>query len=286
MTDRTILDIVSAPVSHHGPGLVTYDATEAVLGANMDPFIVVSLYDMAGPTFPPHPHAGFSVATYILPESPIGFINQDSIGHRNTIPPGALHVTMAGSGVLHEEQPEHAGQVARGFQIWIDHANGARAMPPSASTLHAKDVPMVVKNGATIRVVLGASNSAASPLEVQTAVRLIDVRLEPGAAFSQHLDRDENAFLMIHGGSAQVNGRHAQVGELVRTAADGETLSVTAAAEGARFTLFAGRPLRQVRAQRGPMVAGDQAELSRFMNAYAKGQFGVLTPFAEQPAAG
>lgn len=282
MTHRTIRAIVEAPVSRHGPGLTTQDITPDILGPDMDPFIVVSLYDMAGPTFPPHPHAGFSVATYILPESPVGFVNQDSIGHHNLIPPGALHVTIAGAGVLHEEQPERGGAIARGFQIWIDHANGARDMAPSAVTLPANDVPIVETRGGVIRAVLGASNGIVSPLTLKTDVRLIDVALDAGAAFTQSLAPDENAFIVMIDGEARVNGRVARAGQVVRTGADGPDLAIEAAAHGARFTLFAGRPLRQPRVQRGPMVAGDTAELQRFMNAYAAGRFGKLTPFARQ----
>lgn len=282
MTQRTILDIVGALVSTHGPGLTTWDATPEILGADMDPFIVVSLYTMAGPTFPPHPHAGFSVATYILPESPIGFVNQDSIGHRNSIPPGALHVTVAGSGVLHEEQPEREGSLARGFQIWIDHANGGRDVAPRAVTLHAGEVPVIEKDGAAIRIVLGASNGTASPLKLETDVRLVDVTLDAGSTFVQDLGAGENAFIMVIDGEALVHGRIARAGEVVRTAADGDNLSVEASMQGARFTLFAGMPFRQPRVQRGPMVAGDNAELQRFMNAYAAGSFGHLTPFADE----
>lgn len=282
MTQRTITAILVAPVSRHGPGLTTYDATPETLGEAIDPFIMISLYDMAGPTFPPHPHAGFSVATYILPESPVGFINQDSMGHKNPIPPGALHVTVAGSGVLHEEQPERSGSVARGFQIWIDHANGARDVSPRAMTLQAADVPVRTEAGVTVRAVLGASNGLASPLTPPTAVRLIDVAMQPGARFTQTLEADENAFLMMIDGEASVDGRLARAGEIVRTAADGDELVIESAQAGARFTLFAGRPLRQPRVARGPMVAGDQAELQRFMTAFSQGRFGRLTPFLRQ----
>jgi redox-sensitive bicupin YhaK (pirin superfamily) len=277
----------------HGPGLTTYDATEAELGADMDPFIVVSLYDMAGPTFPPHPHAGFAVATYMLPESPVGFINQDSLGHRNEIPPGALHVTVAGSGVLHEEQPAARGRVARGFQIWIDFLNGSRSVAPTALHLPAADVPTVNRDGAKIRAVLGESNGVRSPLSLPTAVRIIDVALEADASFTQMLGSDENAFvLVIDGGVVMVDDaspvQRATASQLIRSEPGGETLTLRAGtdanglARGARFTLFAGMPFKQPRAQRGPMVASDVMELQRFMSAYSAGSFRRLTPFAAQ----
>lgn len=283
---RSILGVVEVPATRHGPGLTTHDVGEDIVGRTIDPYVAVSLYDMAGPTFPPHPHAGFAVATYILPESPIGFVNQDSIGNRNPIPPGALHVTVAGSGVLHEEEPERTGSLARGYQIWIDLKNGSRMVAPHALHLAAKDVPVVTRDGVTIRAVLGASNGATSPLKLPTDLRLIDVALAPSASFTQTLAREENTFIVMIEGEALVNGSRARAGEAVRTAADGETLDVIAAAHGARFTLFAGKPFNQTRAQRGPMVAGDNAELQRLMNSYAAGEFGRLTPFSAQRVAG
>lgn len=281
MTHRSIVSVLEAPATRHGPGLVTHDAGEAVLGSDMDPFIMVSLYDMAGPTFPPHPHAGFAVATYILPESPTGFVNQDSIGHRNVIAPGALHVTVAGSGVQHEEQPQGPG-VARGYQIWIDLKNGARQVAPHAMHLAARDVPVLEQGGASLRVVLGASGAAVSPATLPTDVRLIDGTLASGATVTQHLDAGENAFVFLLDGSATVNGALARGGEIVRTRADGDTLTLVAGPDGARFTLFAGRPYRQPRAQRGPFVASDTRELQGFMTAFAEGRMGRLTPFARQ----
>lgn len=275
--------IAQPPRQRHGPGLATTDLSETALGPAMDPFIVVSLYDMAGPTFPPHPHAGFSVATYILPESAIGFINHDTLGNRNRIAPGALHVTVAGSGVQHEEQPERTGSLARGFQIWIDHANSARDIAPFALHLRANDVPMVSRDGATIRVVLGTSNGLASPITAPTRVRVVDVALEPGARFHQQLANGENAFLLIHAGIAEIAGARVEAGAVAVLSNDSEDLSVSAPSDAARFTLFAGIPLRQRRVQRGPFVAKDAEQLQRFMTNFQNSGFGMLTPFAAQP---
>lgn len=283
MTPRTIRGVVPAATQHFGPGLTTWDVPAERLGDDMDPFIVVSMYEMTGPTFPPHPHAGFAVATYMLPESPVGFVNQDTLGHRNPIPPGALHVTVAARGVQHEEQPATAGPKARGFQIWIDLPNALRRMDPHALTLAAHDVPVWRDAGATVRVVLGTAMGLASPLDLPLPLRLLDVALRPGARVVQPLDRAENAFVFMVEGTVTVNGHAAGAGEIVHTAPDGEALAFEAGAAGARFTLFAGVPLRQPRVQQGPFVAGDAAELRHFMREFAAGRFGRLIPFAQQP---
>ena len=96
MTDRTIKNIKPLRNDHQGDGFETWDMNEPAGAHDIDPFILVSLFEMSAP--------------YILPESPIGFINQDSIGTRNRIEPGAIHMTVAGSGAVHEEQPERSAR--------------------------------------------------------------------------------------------------------------------------------------------------------------------------------
>lgn len=282
MTARSIHRLARARVNLHGSGLVTHDVSSDQLGEAINPFIFVSLYDMNAPTFPPHPHAGFSVATYILPESPIGFVNQDSLGHLNPIAPGSLHWTTAGAGVLHEEQPEHMGSVARGFQLWIDMANADRQTKPSALHLAAPEVPKFRGEGSMIRVVLGSSNGISSPLVVPTPVRLIDVALEPNAHFVQDLPHLENVFIFMLGGSAGINGTDAVEDNVISFNNEGDEVAIAAGGQGARFILFAGVPFDQTRVQRGPFVAGNEAELAEFIQNFSAGRFGELTPFAEK----
>ncbi len=282
-TPRSTAAIVPTPASRHGEGLRTQDLAASRLKVDIAPFIVVSFYEMTGPTFPPHPHAGFSVATYIVPESEIGFVNQDSLGHRNRIPPGALHWTTAGSGVLHEEQPERAGTFARGFQIWIDLPDAERECTPDARHLRAADVPLSHADGSTIRAVLGASNGLTSPLVTPTPVRLVDVVLAPGAKFVQALGSDENAFGFVLGGELLTLGGTARTGEVAVTVAEGDGLIWHAGEQGARFLLFAGVPQAKNRVQHGPFIARDEQQLAGFVSAFNRGGFGHVTAFADAP---
>lgn len=283
MIQRTLKTKLKPSTQRHGGGLVTTDLGGGDVASMLDPFIMVSFYEMATPTFPPHPHAGFSVATYILPESPIGFFNQDTLGNRNRIAPGALHVTVAGRGVQHEEQPERLGSLAWGYQIWIDHSDADRELAPHALHLAAGQIPVAERNGAVVRAVLGASNYSSSPLSPPTPVRLIDVSLKAGAGFDQVLNRGETAFLFVLDGVIDIAGIAVRAGEVALTDSDGEELHVMASDGSARFTLFAGAPLSNRRMQSGPFVASSESQLLRFASDYRAGMFGTLTPFSDQP---
>ena len=281
---RSVVAVDTLAERRLGPNLATRDTQLGAHSPDLDPFLMVSLYAMRGATFPPHPHAGFMVATYILPESEIGFVNQDSIGSRNRIAPGALHVTVAGRGVLHEEQPEEEGRLAQGFQIWIDLPEAQRERAPEALHLAAGQVPQVALPGAEVRVVLGQVAGVASPLRLPTVVSLLDVTMSPHARCALPLPAADHAFAFMLGGALHAGWHHAEAGQLLRTRADGGVLALAAGAAGARFTVFAGTPLLQPRLMQGPFVASHPQQLMRFAADHAAGRFGSLQAFGRRDA--
>ena len=64
----------------------------------IDPVLNIDWFEMNGPTFPAHPHAGFSAVTYLFADSPNGFHNRDSLGEEHVIRPGGLHWSRAAKG--------------------------------------------------------------------------------------------------------------------------------------------------------------------------------------------
>jgi redox-sensitive bicupin YhaK (pirin superfamily) len=256
--------------------LTTRDLMAATLGDRIDPFLVISLFDMRGPLFPPHPHAGFSVATYIFPESEIGFWNQDTLGNRNLIPPGAMHLTVAGAGVMHEETVTRSGRSALGLQIWIDHAEGDREVAPAALHLAASDVPTLARDGVVRRVLLGSSGGVTSPLTAPLSARIIDVELQAGATLEEPVQKGETCFAVIRAGEVQTEVGTA--GPATTVFANARPLRMTALTT-ARLTIFGGPPLRHTVIPAGPFVASTDAQARAFRNRFAAGEMGRLTAF-------
>lgn len=274
-TDTSLLPM---PTGIKRPELVTRDLMAATLGEAIDPFLVVSLFDMRGPLFPPHPHAGFSVATYIFPESEIGFWNQDTLGNRNLIPPGALHLTVAGAGVMHEETVTRSGRSAQGLQIWIDHADADREAPPAAAHLTASDVPTRVSDGVTRRVLLGASAGLTSPIAAPLSARIVDVEVEAGAVLDDPVPTGETVFAVIRAGEIETDAGRA--GPATAVFAKGASLRLTGRTH-ARLTVFGGPPLRHAVIPAGPFVASTEAQARAFRTRFAAGAMGSLTPFEQ-----
>lgn len=264
------------PTGISRPELTTRDLMAASLGDRIDPFLVISLFDMRGPLFPPHPHAGFSVATYIFPESDIGFWNQDTLGNCNVIPPGALHLTVAGAGVMHEETVTRSGRSALGLQIWIDHADADREVAPAARHLAAADVPTATTDGVTRRVLLGASGRLTSPVAAPLSARIVDIDLQAGAVLDEAFPAGETAFAVIRAGRLDTGAGEAGPGTAVF--ANGTALRLIARSDS-RLTVFGGPPLRHAVIPAGPFVASNNAQARAFRARFAAGGMGRLTVF-------
>ena len=268
--------IVDIPNGFDRPELVTQDLTFEKVRTRIDPFIVVSLFDMKGPVFPPHPHAGFSVATYISAESEIGFWNQDTVGNVNLIPPGALHVTVAGAGVMHEETVTRSGRSATGRQIWMDHAAGDREVAPRGIHLAAADLPTVGVDGVTRRVLIGAAGGLVPPVDAPVTATQVDVDLAPGALFREDVPEGQTGFVIVRFGAVETADGIAGPGSAVFAAHGNLALTANGAA---RLTFFGGRALRQSFLAAGPFVASDEAQARAFRARYGAGGIGRLVPF-------
>jgi redox-sensitive bicupin YhaK (pirin superfamily) len=232
---------------------------------DLDPFLNVDLFHMSQPTFPPHPHAGFSAVTYMLPESEGGFVNRDSFGDHSAIEPGAIHWTQAGRGMMHEEVPARAGVDCWGFQIFVDLAAADELGAPRAFHAAPYHVPLVELEGARVRVAAGTFGPVRSPLDaLATSVDLFDVRVLPVAE-----GRRAWAFELDAVGGAHRLVRFSDEGADVKLHADGREL---------RALVGAGVPLRQPRVWSGPFCLTTTERIAEARRAYQRGDMGRLTP--------
>lgn len=285
---RNIRAKVHAPRSARAPGFNVAFLRPEPIGGGMDPFLQIDAFALAEPVFAPHPHAGFNAVTYIFPESPIGFINRDSRGTRNRIAPGAVHWTMAGRGILHEEVPEQRGVAALGLQMFVNLPAELKHSAPRVMHAEAARVPVVVRDGTAVRVVIGSSNGVASPLLVPSpGVRLVDVMLSTGSRFEQELEANENAFLWLFAGSAMALTPRGSVDlgcfDHVGYANDGDRIVLEGGADGARLVLFAGHPLNEPIVAGGPFVMATTQDLEGAFADYRSGRMGSLKPSTYGP---
>lgn len=248
--------------------------------AQIDPFLGIDHAWMSAPTFPPHPHAGFSALTYLFLDSETGIANRDSQGNSTLIAPGGLHWTAAGRGVVHEENPAVLGSTTHLLQIFVNLPRERQDAAPFGLSLSPQDVPVVQLPGVRVRVPLGSFGGVRSPLAPPTEVTLLDIVLEAGAELKLPVAAGQRAFFMPILGSAEVGGESFSLDNLsvpiLPIATEAMTYKLVAKPGGAKVAVFIGKPLSQLVFSNGPMTFASQESLTAATAAYHRGDFGGL----------
>jgi redox-sensitive bicupin YhaK (pirin superfamily) len=247
--------------------------------AALDPFMDVTLFSMSEPTFPPHPHAGFSAVTYMLPESEGSFANRDSLGDSSLIEPGAIHWTQAGAGMMHEEIPEHRGVACRGFQIFVKLPRELELLPPVAFHAKSHSVPVVKGHGWSLRVLAGAFSGISSTLhDLAHRVFLYDIAIEPNARVSIPLDQGVASWAMFMAGEVEVLDTRYAAPHGIFWSESGENAILTGGQMPSRIFMGGGKPLRESYHFGGPFALSTSERLSDARERFANGGMGALTP--------
>jgi quercetin 2,3-dioxygenase len=243
----------------------------------IEPFLVFTEFRMNRPVFGPHPHAGISVMTYLLPDSEIGFINRDSNGDHSRIEPGGLHITQAGRGIHHDEFPETKGAEAHGFQIWFNHAEKDRLAVPKAMHAAADQLPEVQTDDYKVRILHGKFQGQSPAHQMLTDVTLLHIFLNAGKRIV--LEAAEMAFVysLQGGGNSGVMSFSAQT--LLNFSAEGDSVEIVADENGLEFMFGTGRPLREPIVYGGPFVMTTPEQMADTRRRLGRGEMGTLPPY-------
>lgn len=278
---KTLVARQHMPEIHHSDHFRTIGARSSP-ALDLDPFLNIDLFHMSQPTFAPHPHAGFSAVTYMLPESPGAFRNRDSAGDRSVIGPGALHWAQAGAGLVHEESPDVAGEDCWGFQIFVNMAAADKQLAPRAFRVDSTDIPTLSAAGSTVRVLAGAQGGLSSRLtELSISVELYDISLDPDAAVTLTFGEGQSIWGFGISGAGHIGdlgGEPAAIDDhhIALFSQDGTSLSLRAGDRGLRALVGGGRPLRQPVVWGGPFSMTSEEEVRAAYARYERGEMGTL----------
>jgi hypothetical protein len=229
--------------------------------AASDPFLLLMEDWFPLGVFDRHPHRGIETVTYVID----GTIDHyDNHGNTGLIRSGDALWLTAGRGLVHNEQPAN-GEPVHSLQLWVNLPKADKLAPAHFQELLAAALPVRQEPGAEIRVFSGASGSAKAATRNYAPVTMVEVRLQPHARIEQELPADFNAFVVVLEGGGTLGSSAASVhsGQVAWLTRSDEPSEVTIAAgdEGMRAILFAGRPLREPVAARGPFVMNTKEEL-------------------------
>jgi hypothetical protein len=228
-----------------------------------------------------HPHGGFETVTFVVE----GELRDRDEG---TLATGDVLWMTAGSGVIHNESVVPLGK-SRILQLWLTLPHDARWAAPRFEKIGRDATPLRGESGAEARVYSGSSGSVRATTHNYVPVTLIDLRLQPGAAFDQDLPDSYNGFLYVLEGDVSVGEQQTrltggQVGWLAEAPPNGSGVSwlrIVAGKKGARLILYAGERQGVPIVMHGPFVGENRADIMRLSRAYLEGKLPRISELAQ-----
>lgn len=270
--NKQLNKITNLQFKQNAPGFNSVDTFHSEFG--FEPFLVFTEFHMDRPIFGPHPHAGVSVMTYMMPDSIGSFINRDSRGDHSVIEPGGIHVTQAGSGIKHDEVPQITGTDCHGFQIWINHADKDRLVEPKAFHAMASDVPQVKNENSFIRIIQGEYQNIKSPIELVTKTTLLDITLQPNTSIE--LDAKEMAFVYLINGEIKINEAIIANKAIVNFTSNGNKIIISTLNKVANLLFATGTPHNEPIVYGGPFVMTTEEQMHKTKLRLGRGEMGEL----------
>jgi redox-sensitive bicupin YhaK (pirin superfamily) len=276
MTVRPVIKTVKGMPASDGAGVRLTRILGTQEAQSFDPFLMLDHFDSAEASdylagFPDHPHRGFETVTYMLDGK---MRHGDNKGRSGVIETGGVQWMRAGRGIVHSEMPEQVEGRMRGFQLWVNLPSHLKMSEPDYQEFDAEKIPVEARDGGvTVKVVAGATSDGTEGPVRDAAIGPVyfDVSVPAGASFSEPVEADRAAMLVVYEGSVEVGGRTV---EALGGAFLGEGDEVKATAlKDARFLLIAGRPIREPVAWAGPFVMNTREEIMQAYDDFRAGRF-------------
>ena len=280
---RAVERLVAGQATSDGDGVKLTRVLTQPLQRRLDPFLMLDAFgsddaaDYIG-GFPDHPHRGFETVTYMIAGR---MRHRDSAGNQGLLQNGGVQWMTAGRGLIHSELPEQEEGRMEGFQLWLNLPQADKMGAPGYRDIASAEIPELRQEGATVRVIAGASHGVAGAVrKAHTEPLYLDIHLDAGASFEQAIPAGHNAFVYVYRGDLGLDTGDAlatvprQRMAVLANGADRDGVRMRAGAEGARALLIAGRPLNEPIAQYGPFVMTTDAEIFQAVEDFRAGKFG------------
>jgi redox-sensitive bicupin YhaK (pirin superfamily) len=284
MSSRTLQRVIESVATSDGAGVKLRRSLGQSQAMRLDPFLMLDEFSSDNPGdyiagFPAHPHRGFETVTYMLDGH---MRHEDHLGNVGELMSGGVQWMTAGRGIVHSEMPQQEQGRMRGFQLWINLPAKEKMKAAGYRDIQAGDIPAVaLSGGGRVKVIAGTvdtdGQSVAGPIQgLSTEPLYFDVELPAGASFSHPLKSGHNAFVYAYEGSLNIGSGDAARALGTQSAgilSDGDRVEISAGAEGARFIVLAGRPLREPVVQYGPFVMNTVEEIEQAIMDFQTGKF-------------
>ena len=298
MSIRPVRDIVQSKPTIEGAGVRLRRAFGFGNTTEFDPFLLLDAFRNDRPQdylagFPWHPHRGIETITYVLS----GTVEHgDSLGNRGLLGAGDIQWMTAGRGIMHQEMPRGDTQGRmHGFQLWANLPSSLKMTAPRYQDVKAVEIPEVVDDDGThVRVICGDFWGKKGPVDgVAADPRYLDVFVPAGKRKTLKVEVERHAFAYVFEGDGSFRAASTPQGVLTEKQIDGsevvmrerignrslvlfdsgDEITVQAGAQGIRFLLVSGKPIKEPVAWYGPIVMNTQVELQQAVNELRNGTF-------------
>jgi len=266
------------------PGMPTQDGAGVKLTRlvgtpqlpDLDPILMLDTFRSDNPNdyvagFPEHPHRGFETVSYMIKGS---IAHLDNHGGKGIVTDGGVQWMTAGRGVAHSEMPAQTNGQLFGFQLWLNLPAKEKMRDPWYADIPSSDIPVIdLGGGNNAKLIVGAWNGVKGPGPDRAIQPFVaDVTVAASGEVDVPVAAGHNAFIYVFEGAAKVGEVTVPKGELAVLSL-GDKTRVEAAADGARFLVVAGKPLREPVAKYGPFVMNTADEIRKAIYDYQSGKF-------------
>jgi redox-sensitive bicupin YhaK (pirin superfamily) len=222
----------------------------------------------------PHPHIGLATVTYLFEGS---IMHRDSLGSAQKIVPGDVNWMTAGRGIVHSErtpaEDRASGLTMHGIQTWVALPLDDEEVEPSFAHHAAETLPVVERNGVTLRVIAGTAFGAESPVTTFSGTLYVAAEFAPGGAFALEPEHEERGVYLVDG-DLEIDGEPLEVGQMAVLALD-ETVTL-ASTNGARVMLLGGEKLDGERFIEWNFVASSREKIDAAKLAWTNQEMGQV----------
>ena len=242
------------------------------------PVLNIDQFEMNGPTFAAHPHAGFSAVTYLFESSIGGFVNRDSLGNTVYLHPGSTHWTRASRGIVHEELPIENGKTVKGLQIFFNLPASHQNERPAAFHVSPDAViTQTTKDGVRYRVSVNGTKIEGQPALAQPAL-VSEVTLPMDTRYSIPIEANFAGVLLVVDGQVEIDATTVKADHAVGFKTDkASEIVLRGLTNNSKVVLVAGESFEQAVFQRGPFILASQQQLDDSIQRFQSGEFGQLT---------
>lgn len=281
-SDIVVSPVVEVPRTQISSGFSTQSIRPSLFpGLNLNPFISADHFMMSEPTFPPHPHAGFSAVTYMFEHSPGGFINRDSFGDRSEINPGDLHWTMAASGLMHEEVPKIPGILCEGIQLFVNLSAQGKKLTAKAFHLENQKANRIQRGHGEIKILSGIEKEGVSGLLIPERFDFLDINLTGPDSLSMQNPKGFSTVLYFYKGSGKVSFENNEHRNFIA----GQAVALSSGVDAeyiitgkSKLLVFRAPVLNEPVAFGGPFIMNSPEEIRQAQMIFRSGGMGHLDP--------